>query len=134
MIFLKGLLYNALAIFFANYLLPGINMVHQTKLPSIGSDLPFAIILGLLNALIYPFLKLVDSHFSIFRIALACIVLNFVVYALLKVVPLGIHISSIEGYVIPAAVVTIVSFITNFFEMRKAKPHIPSNIDPFPPK
>ncbi|MBI3508449.1 MAG: phage holin family protein [Chlamydiia bacterium] len=116
--FLKSLFFSFLSVFFANHILPGIAVVDPTKLPHIGGDLPFAIALGLLNALIYPFLKMLDSHLSAVRIGFAAILLNFVVYALLKVVPIGIQISTWQGYLIPAALVTLVSFFINFYEMR----------------
>jgi len=118
MYYLKCLFFNFLTIFFANHILPGIVVADQTKLPHIGGDLIFSIVLALLNSLIYPLLKLLDSHLSPVRIALAAIFLNFGAYALVKVVPVGIQIVTLEGYAIPAAVVAVASFLTNYFEMR----------------
>lgn len=119
--YLKCLFINFLTIFFANHILPGIMVMSQTKLPHFGGDIPFAAALGILNSLIYPLLKLIDSHLSVVRIALAAILLNFVVYALLKVLPVGIKIMTMEGYWIPAAVVTLASFLTNYYEMKRHK-------------
>ena len=121
MYYLKCLFFNFLAIFFANHILPGIVVTNQTKLPHLGGDIPFAAVLAILNSLIYPLLKLLDSHLSPVRIAMAAIILNFIVYALLKVIPVGIKITTIEGYLIPAAVVSVASFLTNYFEMRRNK-------------
>lgn len=120
MYYLKSLFYNFLTIFFANYLLPGIVVMSQTKLPHFGGDLLFAAALGILNSLIYPLLKLFHS-LSPMRLAIASIFLNFIVYALVKVMPIGIKIMSWEGYLLPAALVTVVSFLTNYFEMRHHK-------------
>ena len=39
----KSLFYNFLTVYFANHLLPGIELLQQTRFPHIGSDLPFAI-------------------------------------------------------------------------------------------
>jgi hypothetical protein len=117
--YLKSLFFNFLIVFFANHLLPGINVIVQTKLPHLGGDLLFAIGLGVLNSLIYPGLKVLHKKSSMFvQIALISIILNFGAYALLKLLPFGIHISSVEGYLLPAIVVAVVSFLTNYFEMK----------------
>lgn len=122
--YLKSLFFNFLIVFFADHLLPGIDVMVQTKLPHIGGDLLFAIALGVLNSLIYPALKVLNKKSSmLIQIALISIILNFAAYAFLKLLPLGIHISSMEGYFIPAVVVAIVSFLTNYFEMKSQHPH-----------
>ena len=46
MTYLKSLFFNFLVVFFANHVLPGIEVVKPTKLPHIGGDLTFAIALG----------------------------------------------------------------------------------------
>ncbi len=133
MAYLKSLLFNFLIVFFADYLLPGIEVTMPTKLPHIGGDLIFAVILGGLNSLIYPALKVFSKKSStVFHIAIIASILNFGAYALLKLLPIAIHISSIEGYLLPAIAVTIVSFIVNFFEM-KAHHHHHHNEPPFSP-
>jgi hypothetical protein len=122
--YLKSLLFNFLIVFFANHLIPGIDVVVQKKLPHLGGDLLFALGLGLVNSLIYPALKVLNRKSSIIaQIAIISIILNFGAYALLKLLPFGIQISSLEGYLFPALVVTIVSFLTNVFEMRAQRHH-----------
>lgn len=121
MYYLKSLFLNFLAIFFANHIMPGILVLDQTKLPHLGGDLMFAAALGLLNSFIYPLLKLTCYSVTIVRIGLTALFLNFVVYGLLKLIPIGIEISSMQGYLIPAAVVTLVSILTNFSEMKRNK-------------
>jgi hypothetical protein len=127
MSYLKSFFFNFLTIFFANHLLPGIDVVMQVKLPHVGGDLLFAIVLGGLNALIYPTLKLVMKRSAKLmlttQIALIAIVFNFGAYAILKLLSIGIMISSLEGYFIPAIVVTIVSFLTNFLAMKAYQRH-----------
>jgi uncharacterized membrane protein YvlD (DUF360 family) len=131
--YLKSLFFNFLAAFFANHVLPGIDVISQTKLPHIGGDLLFAILLGFINSLIYPILKLVQQPASFIRIAAVALIVNFVGYAILKFVPtVGIKISSIEGYALAAAVTTIASALTNFLEMKRHchhKPECPKNDD-----
>ena len=129
MVYLKTLVINFLVVFFANHILPGIMVVNQTKLPHIGGDLIFAAILGLLNSLIYPVLKLIQKEVGAIKIALVSLILNFAAYAIVKLIPpLGIKITTVEGYVFAAVVVTIGGFLTNFFEMKHSqhkKPELP---------
>jgi hypothetical protein len=115
---LKTFFFNFLIVFFANHILPGIEVVNQTKLPHIGGDLSFALGLGFLNCLIYPLLLLTGRARCIPHIALAALALNFISYAILKILPLGIHIESVKGYFITALMVSIGSFITNFLQMK----------------
>lgn len=117
--YLKSLFYNFLIVFFSNYLLPGIDIVHQSKITQIGGDLIFAIILGLINSLIYPILNVLDHQVNIMRIAIASLSISILSYVVLKFAPLGIEIRSIEGFFLPVIVVAIGSFLINFFEMRK---------------
>lgn len=117
--YIKSLLFNFLIVFFADYLIPGVDVVNQTKLPHIGGDLIFAFALGLLNSLIVPLLKLMDGHLSIFRVSVVSFILNFAAYALLKLLPLGIFITNVEGYLSAALVVSIASSVLNYFEIRR---------------
>jgi len=118
--YLKSLFFNFLTVFFANYLLPGIDVIHQTKLPLIGGDLLFAIVIGFLNSIIYPVLKVLDQKINIGRIALTAGSIAFGAYTILKFAPLGIEIKSVEGYLLAAIAVASGGFLTNFFEMRRS--------------
>lgn len=119
MTYLKSLFFNFLVVFFANHILPGIEVVSHTKLPHLGGDIPFAIVLGLLNSLIYPALKLINRQVTPLRIALIAVILNFVVYALLKLFSfVGIQIETVEGYLFASVVVALGSFLTNFLEFK----------------
>lgn len=122
MYYLKSLFFNFLTVFFANHILPGIDVVNQTKLPHFGGDLLFAAALGLLNSLIYPILKIFDKV-SVSKIILLAVILNFAVYAVLKWLPIGINVESIEGYLLASAVVSLGSFLTNFLEMKHSMHH-----------
>lgn len=127
--YLKLLGFNFLAVFFTNYVMPGIEIVHQTKLPHIGGDLLFALALGIVNTLIYPVLKVLDQKVNLGRIATIAAVISFASYALLKFVRFGIEVKSVEGYLFAAICVAAVGFLTNFFEMtRGEKPPKPPEI------
>ncbi len=121
--YLKSLVINFLVVFFSDHVLPGIEVVNQTKLPHIGGDLILAISLGLLNSLIYPALRLTRSEPSGLKIALVALILNFTAYGLVKLIPMGVLVTSVDGYILAAAIVAIGSFLTNFFEMKHCLSH-----------
>ncbi len=117
--YLKSLVINFLIIFFSDHILPGIQVTDHTKLPHIGGDLILAFSLGLLNSLIYPILKLIHSEPSALKIALIALILNFAAYGLVKLIPIGVSITTVEGYILTSSIVTIGGFLTNYFEMRR---------------
>jgi uncharacterized membrane protein YvlD (DUF360 family) len=135
--YLKSLFFNFLIVFFANHILPGIEVTDMTKLPHLGGDLIFSIVLGLLNSLIYPGLKILGQPTTMPRIALVALGLNFLAYALLKLLPVGIKLTSVEGYLLGTIVVSLGSFFLNYLEMKSghhhAKPHTPPS-EPTDPK
>lgn len=134
--YLKSLFFSFLVIFFSLHIFDGIEVKDATKLPHLGGDLLFAIGLGFLNSLIFPVLKMIDAHTLAIRMILATLVLNFAAYALLKLLPLGISVTSLKGYAIIAAAVSLASFLMNYLEMRQGKPphselpHTPSSPPP----
>ncbi len=122
--YVKSLFFNFLTVFFANHILPGIDVVDMTKLPHVGGDLFFSFGLGLLNSLIFPVFRLLKRDASWIRIAATALILNFAAYALLKLFPfIGIHVETVEGYILSALVVSIGSFLTNFQEMKRHHHH-----------
>lgn len=116
---------NVLAIFFIDYLFPGIEVVKRTKWPELQGEIPFALILGGINAFLYPFLKRIPLKLSLLRMAVASVFLNFFAYALLKILPLGIEIESWMGYVLCASAASLVSFASQFWEKKKTPPEPP---------
>lgn len=122
--YLKAFIAQVLIVFFANYFLPDVQVMSQTKLPHIGGDVIFALALGALNMLIYPMLKL-TGHTAIFKIIIVAIVLNFVAYAVLKLLPLGIDVMGLKGYALVSIVVAIGSVLVNYFEMKKHSKKMP---------
>jgi uncharacterized membrane protein YvlD (DUF360 family) len=120
MYYLNAFLFNFFIVFFVSHILPGIDIVNQTKLPHIGGDFIFAICLGFINSLIYPLLK-VFNQVSILKIAGLSLVINFVSYAILKLLPIGIHVTSFIGYFSAAILVSFGVFLTNLLEMKHRK-------------
>lgn len=139
--YIKSLFFSFLTVFFSLHIFSGIEVTNTTKLPHVGGDLLFAAGLGLLNSLIFPILKMIDKHSLGLRMISIAVVLNFAAYALLKLLPLGISITSLEGYAIVSAAVSVCSFLTNYLEMKHSehshheeKPIDPSSHDSEPPQ
>lgn len=124
MAYLKCLFFNFLIVFFVNHVVPGIEP-GEHKLPQVGPDLIFAFVLGLLNSLIYPVLKAIPPGVTISRIILVAIVINFVAYALMKFAPLGIDVTSMEGFLIAASVVSLGGILTNYLEFKHVQHKTP---------
>lgn len=120
--YLKNFFHHFLLVFFADQLLPGIEVLDQTKWPHLGADVLFSSVLGLLNSLIYPFLKFVQKA-NLWRLILACAILNFSVYAVLKVLPIGIHLETLKGYLFCSVAVSVGSFLINFLEFKQNQHH-----------
>lgn len=121
----KGLFFNIFAVYFLNSILPGLEIVNATRLPHVGGDLMFAIVIGLFNSLIYPVMRLVNAKITKARIALIAIVISFVAYAISRFAPVGVEVKSIEGYLIAAVLVAVIGFLTNFLEMKRHMPKMP---------
>ena len=117
---LKAFFLNFFIVFFADYLLPGIEVLHPTKIPHLGGDFIFAILLGILNSLIYPVLKVTHQTLNIGTISLASTVVSFVAYGILKFAPVGIEIKTLEGYLLASMIVAGGSCITNYLEMKNS--------------
>lgn len=123
--FLKSLFINFLAIFFANYVLPGIEVIKPTKIPHIGGDLIFALGLGFLNSLVYPILRVIQQHVTLGKIAIGVLAITFASYAIIKFSTFGIEVTSVQGYLIAAGVVSVVGIIMNYREMKHSHPRLP---------
>jgi hypothetical protein len=119
--YLKGLITLFLVVFFADHILPGIEVTNHTKLPHVGDDLIFAGSIAFLNSLIYPFFRLTKRESSGLKIAAVAVILNFASYAIVKLLPIGVSVLTIEGYISASVVVTVGSFLINFFEMKRRK-------------
>lgn len=135
MYYLKTLFFNFFVVFFANHILPGIDVANQTKIPHVGGDLMFAIALGFVNSLIYPILKLVNQV-AVLKIAGLSLSINLIAYAILKLLPIGVYVTSFTGYFSAAIFVAIGSFLTNFLEMKHKRQNgqqgLPSSAEHFP--
>lgn len=118
MTYFKSLFFNFLTVFFADHIIPGIQISYYTKLPHIEGDLIFAIAVGFLNSLIFPVLRLVTDP-SHFKIGLISFLISFGSYSIVNLLPIGIHLHTAGAYVWCSVVVWIASYLTNHLEYRR---------------
>lgn len=107
-----------MTVFFANHIIPGIQVTYYTKLPHIEGDLIFAAAVGFLNSLIFPILRLVAGP-THFKIGLVSFIISFGSYSIVNLLPVGIHITNASGYVWCSVVVWFAGYLTNHLEYRR---------------
>ncbi len=103
---LVRLVITAIAVVVAAYLLPD-----RLQVGDIGSVLLFAVVLGVLNALLKPVLLLLTLPLNLLTLGLFTLVVNGIVFWLATQFPLGVRVSDFVGAILAALVVSVVSFI-----------------------
>ena len=103
-------------------MIPGVNVLHPTKLPHVQGDLIFALALGFALSLIYPIIKLFRLQLSIEKIAAASGALSLLSYAILNFLPVDIKVESFSGYFWASVLVFLSGFLTNYLEYKKQIP------------
>lgn len=107
---LVRLVITAIAVVIAGYLLPD-----QVHVGDLGSVLLFALVLGLLNALVRPVLLLLTLPINILTLGLFTLVVNALVFWLATLFPLGVSVNGFTGAFLGALVVSVVSFVLSRF-------------------
>jgi putative membrane protein len=110
---------TALAVGLAATLFPGLVQVEN-----VGAAVLFALVLGLLNALVRPVLLVLTCPFTLVTLGLFIIVVNAVVFWLATLLPVGVRAEGFGGALVGALVVSIVSMIASRF-----LPEQSSNVD-----
>ena len=119
MTYFKSLLTNFLAVFFVDHIIPGIDIAYYSKLPHIGGDLIFSFGVGFLNSLIFPVLKHFTTKPTHFKIGIISLVISFLSYSLVNILPVDIKVTSAGGYIWSILIIWGVSYFTNHLEFRK---------------
>lgn len=118
MTFLRSLFLNFLVVFFVAHSIPGIEVKTYENVPNIGADIIFAIVVGFLNACIFPALVIIGKGVSFAMIALISAVICIVAFFLIGIIDFGVHVSTFWGGFIGSLIVCLVSMFTNYLEMR----------------
>jgi hypothetical protein len=119
MTFFRSLFFNFLAVFVMARITPGLEIDMYDKVPNIGGSLLFALIVGLLNASVFPLLFLLEILPSKKKIAVLTGIISFVSFIVVLFVPFGVRAMSFVGVILGGGVVWAVAFLTNYFEWHR---------------
>jgi len=122
MTYVRSLFLNFLVVFFVNDVIPGITIRYYEDVPNIGADILFAAIVGILNSLIFPFIRVSDLKPTIIKIAVLAFVISFGSYILIAVIPFGVKATSFGGVFLGSLLVFAMSVFTNYLEMKHYLP------------
>lgn len=84
---------------------------HWIAVQSTESALVFALILGVLNAVVRPILLIFAIPFNLLTLGLFTIVVNAAVFWLATQLPAGVQVSGFTGALIGSLMVSVISFV-----------------------
>ena len=120
MTYLRSLFLNFLIVFFAARVMPGITIQFYEKVPNIGADILFSIVVGFLNSIIVPVLVLLEVDITNLKIAIIGFVISYLSFIIISIVDFGVT-SNILGIVLGGSLVWIFSYFTNYLELKHLK-------------
>lgn len=115
--YVRSLFLNFLVVFFIDRAIPGVQVVNYEQVPNIGADILFALIVGFLNASVYPFLAILEISITKLRLALFNFIISFVSFSAIALVPFGVQ-ATFGGVLLGGAIAWIVAFFTNYLEWQ----------------
>lgn len=124
MTYLRSFVINFLFVFFIDRVSPGIEIVYFEDVPDIGADILFSIILGFLNASVFPFLSLFEIKISKMKIALFTFIITYSAFGIISAVSFGVSIVNPAGFFIGGTLVWIIAFLSNYLEWKHARPNL----------
>lgn len=110
---------NFLAVFFIARIAPGIEISLYQKVPNIGGSLLFALIIGFLNASVFPALFIFEVAPSKTKIAVITALISFLAFIFVAFVPFGVRVLNGFGILLGGSIVWGVAFLTNYFEWHR---------------
>jgi len=119
MTYFRSLFFNFLAVLVMARITPGLEISMYDKVPNIGGSLLFSLIVGFLNASIFPLLFLLEILPSKKKIAVLTGIISFVSFIIVLFVPFGVRAMSFVGVFLGGGVVWAVGFLTNYFEWHR---------------
>lgn len=123
MTYLRSFLVNFLFVFFINRVAPGIEVVYFDQYPDLGADLLFSVIVGFLNASVFPFYNLMEIKISMPKIAIPTFLFSYLAFAFIWAVPFGVEILSPAGFFVGGTVVWLVALFSNYLEWKHDRPY-----------
>jgi uncharacterized membrane protein YvlD (DUF360 family) len=122
MTYLRSLFLNFLIVFFVDRVVPGVVINSFEQVPNIGADILFSVILGFLNASVYPFLFVLELSATPIKMAVMTFVITFVGFTVISVIPFGVQVISPAGFIVGGLIVWVIAFFSNYLEWKHANP------------
>ena len=119
--FFRNLFINFLTVFVANRFIPGLTITDYDQVPNVGASFFLAIIVGLFNTSVYPFLRIIEIKPTLLKIAIPTGIISFGAFLLIAIFPFGVTVETPLGVFLAGFFVWAVAFITNFYEFRRSK-------------
>lgn len=123
MTYLRSLFLNFLVVFFVDRVVPGLQINSFEGVPDIGADILFSVIVGFLNASIFPFLALMEAEATHFKLAIISGIISFGAFGIIAIVPFGIQVQSFLGFFLGGSIVWLVAYISNYLESVYSNPN-----------
>lgn len=120
MTYLRSLFLNFLIVFFVDRMIPGVEITNYEDVPNIAADIFFSLVVGFLNASVYPGLTLFDLKPTAIKLALVTFVISFGAFALIAVMDFGVQVISYTGFFLGGIIVWAVAFFSNYLEEKNA--------------
>ena len=104
--FLIRLILSSLAVLLASAL-----FTPRIGVPTLEAALLFALVLGILNALVRPVLLILTLPLNLVTLGLFTLVVNALVFWLATIAPVGVTVSGFDGAFLGALTVSVVSLL-----------------------
>ncbi|PIS01192.1 MAG: hypothetical protein COT84_03795 [Chlamydiae bacterium CG10_big_fil_rev_8_21_14_0_10_35_9] len=119
MSFLISFFFNFFAVFIVNRIIPGIEIGYFENLPNVGADLFFSLVVGFLNASIYPVLASFMQNITLKSIAVVSFIISFGSFILIHYIQFGVRATTAPGIFVGGSLVWAAAVFTNFLFMRR---------------
>ncbi len=117
--YLRSLFLNFLVVFFVDRMGPGIRIDYYEQVPNIGADILFSLILGFLNASVFPFLFILELNPTKLKIGILTFIISYTAFIVIAIIPFGVRVESVTGVIIGGFIVWVMAFFTNSLEFDR---------------
>jgi uncharacterized membrane protein YvlD (DUF360 family) len=116
--YIRSLFINFLIVFFVDRIAPGIEVATYEEVPNIGADILFSMVVGFLNASVFPFLMILELNPTHLKIAIMTFVISFASFTAIAIFPFGVRAVDAGGVFFGGFIVWAIAYFTNYLEMR----------------
>ena len=116
--YLRSLFLNFLVVFFVDRVSPGVEIIYFEQIPDIGADILFSILVGFLNASVFPFLMILELNPNKLKMAIMTFCVSYGAFIVISMIPFGIQVTNPSGVFVGGTLVWFVAFATNYMEYK----------------